>query len=200
MSPSAWKKSWSPDPLVFRKTKTQQLPTGAHTFLETHGLPRVLVIECENPFELRFKQVTKKLGLYTDRFGPNAFTDAEAQEWGDRYIIGDEEFCNGGAFFCVHRDTGTVTRIDPETSNPEMPVNSSLEQFATALLILRNWSTKHDSTSGAARRKAVAALRADLKRNDRRDGFVSCLLRSIASAEPNGYAVSANPKHSKSRF
>ena len=199
MTPSAWKKAWAPDPLVFRKTKTQQLPEAAHRFLETHGLPQVLIIECETPFELQFKEVTKKLALYTDQFGPGAFTDAEAEEWGNRYIIGVETFCNGGAYFCVHHDTGTVTRIDPETRDPEMTVNTSLEQFASALLILRTWSAKHNGSSGASRKKAIAALSAELKRNDKKDGFVSSLLRSILRAEPNEYTVSANPKLSKSR-
>lgn len=202
MTPIKWKNAWAPDPLVLRRTKTRQLPDDAHTFLYTHGLPRVMIFESARPFEMQFARVAKKLTLYTDEFGPGAFTEAEAEEWGHRYVIGTEESDDGGAWYCVHAVTGIVTRHDPEPGleNSELFMNSSLPQFAHSLLLLRNWSHSHTNTSGRDRKQSISRLRTELNTNDTSTPFVKFILRSLGEARPGELLISASPRSSKPRF
>jgi hypothetical protein len=61
-------------------------------------------------------------------------------EWSDYWIIGDEFFCNGAAWWCVHGPTGRVDRIDIEIDPPVEFANSSVAHFATTVLTELMWS------------------------------------------------------------
>jgi SUKH-4 immunity protein len=63
------------------------------------------------------------------------------QKWSVYWIIGDEFFCNGSAWWCVHAPTGRVDRIDIEIEHqPISFVNTSVAHFASALLAIWFWS------------------------------------------------------------
>jgi hypothetical protein len=83
------------------------------------------------------------------------------REWGEYFILGDEFFCNGSAWWCVHRPTGRVDRIDIEIEPPVEFANSSVGQFAAALLMGTEWSASR-STAAEDWLAEVGRLRATL--------------------------------------
>jgi hypothetical protein len=56
--------------------------------------------------------------------------------------LGDEFFCNGSAWWCVHERTGQVDRIDIELSQPIQFANNSVAHFASALRAALAWSDR----------------------------------------------------------
>jgi hypothetical protein len=86
-------------------------------------------------------------------------------EWSDYWIIGDEFFCNGAAWWCVHGPTGRVDRIDIEIDPPVEFANSSVVHFASALHAALVWSAK-GSRLVADRPAEVDRLKSELAELD----------------------------------
>jgi hypothetical protein len=63
-------------------------------------------------------------------------------DWSAYWIIGDEFFSNGAAWWCLHGPSGRVDRIDIEIEPPIEFVNSSVAHFASALLAASQWSAQ----------------------------------------------------------
>jgi SUKH-4 immunity protein len=63
-------------------------------------------------------------------------------EWSVYWIVGDEFFSNGAAWWCVHGPTGHVHRIDIEIEPPIAFANRSVAHFASAVLAASLWSTR----------------------------------------------------------
>jgi hypothetical protein len=72
-----------------------------------------------------------------------------SSEWSVYFVLGDDFFCNGSAFWCLHQLTGGIYRIDIELSPPVEFVNSSLTHFASAILAGESFS--HDMNDGVER-------------------------------------------------
>jgi hypothetical protein len=67
-------------------------------------------------------------------------------EFAAYWIIGDEVFINGSAWFCITGGTGQLVRIDVEQDDPVEFVNSSVEHFATFLAVLQRWCADNDGS------------------------------------------------------
>ena len=116
MKPFAWTDCWKHD-IVNARSDDSLLPLEAREFLVLHGLPSVVIFECRNSFEISFAPLAKQLTCYNRlvRWG-DFYNEALDQEWARQVVIGEEEFCNGHASFCVHQRRGDVSRIDCELS------------------------------------------------------------------------------------
>jgi hypothetical protein len=95
------------------------------------------------------------------------FNNAELdQDWQQQFIIGEEEFCNGHASFCVDEQTGIVTRIDCEIPDPSCFVNSNIERFGQSLLAAKKWSDSVHSGEVPPLTAAFESLTSELKQID----------------------------------
>jgi hypothetical protein len=68
-------------------------------------------------------------------------------EWSVYWILGDEFFCNGAAWWCIHERTGHSHRIDIELNPPIEFANSSVAHFASAILAASRWAQQHRSSA-----------------------------------------------------
>jgi hypothetical protein len=57
-------------------------------------------------------------------------------------VLGDEFFCNGGAWWCIHQEDGSIFRIDIELDDSIEFANTSVAHFTSVLLATVNWSSK----------------------------------------------------------
>ncbi len=119
-------------------------------------------------------------------------------------VIGEEEFCNGHASYCVHQQDGTVSRIDCEIPNPECLVNSTIEQFAMSLLAAKRWSAEQTARN-AHWPEAFSELERQLQAIDSRafadtDCFWRNLIEASLDDDPSGLEITDDPARSKPRF
>jgi hypothetical protein len=205
MQPIVWRKRWQHD-LTHARAGERTLPKEAHDFLVDFGLPRVMMFEWRSSFEITFAPLATELIPYSDVIRWGDFFNRElAERWSQQLVIGEEEFCNGHASFCVHKQTGVVTRIDCELSAPETFVNSTVIQFAESLLAAKEWSDQALSRGGAPTRSAFQSLASDLKVIDCRvfdnqSSFWRKFIEFILDDEPNALLITNDPSRSKPRF
>ncbi len=142
MQPDTWANAWSCGGVRAREEDGWS-PAGARDFLVAYGLPRLIIFEWRNDFEISFAPIARAPVPYNAEIRWGDFYDADKdREWGRQWIIGDEEFCNGHASYCIQADTGEVSRIDCELSDPQSFVNSSVALYGRSLLAARVWSAR----------------------------------------------------------
>src|SRR5947209_5416003 len=109
------------------------MPAAARDFLDSFGLPRVVIFEWRNAFEISFTPLERELVPYNAIIGWGDFYDETLdREWSQQLVVGEEEFCNGHAALCIHEQTGIVSRLDCELLGSEahpaqLFVNSNVE-------------------------------------------------------------------------
>lgn len=205
MQPAAWIEAWEHG-VVNAHSDDRSLPVDARAFLLSHGLPRVVIFEWRCSFEISFSPLGKELVSYGSevRWG-DFYNEVLDKEWRDQLIIGEEEFCNGHASFCVHKRQGTVSRIDCELPIPQSFVNSSVAQFGMSLLVAKRWSANLSSRGLAPSRDSLKALARELKKVDVQafetdEHFWRSLIEYVLDDEPTEFEITNDPARSKPRF
>jgi SUKH-4 immunity protein len=218
MKAEAWKQEWGTDNLVYSSDAGLVLPRMAREFLTSYGLPRRIIFE--NPLEgnweeyvsseITFELISKPLVSYSTTIiwgEVNECEDGEEDDnpWSRQIVIGEEEFCNGHASYCVHQFNETVTRIDVEAMEEEIFVNSSLPQYGESLLLAVRWS-KAIRQSGienwqASLQELANAIKAvDVAAFERRASEWPRLIKYALDNEPGFLEITDNLKRSKPRF
>ena len=114
------------------------IPSDARVFLMRAGLPALIryfggSTECK----ITFCRLASGLSpVSSDRRAP------PPREWSVYWVLGDEFFCNGSAWWCIHACTGQIVRIDIELAQPIEFANSGAAHFATAVLAAVVWSSR----------------------------------------------------------
>jgi len=209
MEPDVWARDWRHD-LIRRCPHEVQIPAAARDFLTSFGLPRVVIFEWYNSFEISFTPLEKKLVPYNSLITWGDFCDAARdREWSHQFVMGEEEFCNGHASFCVHDQDGTVNRLDCELDkDPQCFVNSSVELFGKSLLVAQNWSvTVHLKgelpSAGSFEMLASRLQRADPRAFEDARGFWPSLIECVLEppdGDPLDLEITSDPARSKPRF
>lgn len=165
MQPEAWARDWCYALIQGRADETR-MPAAARDFLISFGLPRVVIFEWRNSFEISFTPLEKELVPYNALIRWGDFYDkARDREWSQQLVVGEEEFCNGHASFCVHEHDGTVNRLDCELlKDPQRFVNSSIELFGMSLLFAQKWSVAVHSNGTSPSAASFGKLANELKR------------------------------------
>ncbi len=149
MQPNEWADAWQ-HPLIHGRRDEKRLPSTAREFLISFGVPRVVIFEWHSPFEISFSPLQQELVAYNTVFSWGDFyNEVLDRDWSHELVVGEEEFCNGHAAFCVHENDGTVSRLDCELDlDPQCFVNSSIELFGMSLLLAQKWSSPDYSVAG----------------------------------------------------
>jgi hypothetical protein len=204
-----WAHAWQ-HPLVHGRRDQQRLPPAAREFLASFGLPRLVIFEWRSPFEISFAPVEKELIAYNTVFSWGDFyNEVLDREWSHQLVVGEEEFCNGHASFCVHENDGTVSRLDCELlRDPQCFVNSTIELFGTSLLLAQKWSAVVHSGGALPSADSFEQLAKELKRADPRafqddKCFWPNLIEVVLENPDNDsldFEVTSDPARSKPRF
>jgi hypothetical protein len=142
MTPEEFARAWGSDALVQPSAASvpSSILSGARDFLVWAGLPALIryfggLTECR----ITFCRLSSGLSpvLAEETVGPPL-----PREWSVYWVLGDEFFCNGEAWWCIHERTGQIDRIDIELAQPIEFVNSSVAHFASALLAALEWSSR----------------------------------------------------------
>jgi hypothetical protein len=186
------------------------MPAAARDFLISFGLPRVVIFEWRNSFEISFTPLEKELVPYNAQIRWGDFYDeARDHEWSHQLVVGEEEFCNGHAAFCVHEHDGTVNRLDCELfKDPQCFVNSSVVLFGMSLLFAQKWSVSVHSNGTLPSAASFEMLASGLKRADPRafedeksfwPSLIECVLEN-PDGDPLDLEITSDPARSKPRF
>jgi hypothetical protein len=147
---------WGADALVRLRSShgAAPIPDDARAFLVQAGLPSL--IRCRGgSFEAKitFCRLASGLSpiLSMQTVGPPL-----PPEWSVYWILGDEFFSNGAAWWCIHQDSGHIDRIDIELEHPIRFANSSVAQFAAAALAAASWSERGGSEADELDRELTA--------------------------------------------
>jgi SUKH-4 immunity protein len=209
VQPDVWARNWY-HPLIRGRSDERRMPAAARDFLVTFGLPRVVIFEWRNAFEISFTPLEKELVPYNAIIGWGDFYDeARDREWSHQLVVGEEEFCNGHASICIQEHDGTVNRLDCELDkNPKCFVNSNVELFGKSLLFAQKWSAAVHANGALPSIGSFEALRSALKRADSRAfederGFwpslIECVLEN-PDGDPLELEITSDPARSKPRF
>jgi hypothetical protein len=142
LSPEGFARAWGIDSLIQLPSRLATAPISkvSREFLVRAGLPALIRY---------FEGVTKGLITFCRLdsgldpvLGEKTVGPPLPSEWSVYWILGDEFFCNGSAWWCLHGPTGRVDRIDIEIDPPISFANSSVAHFASALLIALLWSNQ----------------------------------------------------------
>lgn len=142
LSPEGFERAWGAEGLVRLPdlSATALVPNDNRTFLVRAGLPALIrPFPCSTEAVITFCRLASGLSpiLEEKTVGPPL-----PGEWSVYWILGDEFFCNGAAWWCVHGSTGRVVRIDIEIEPPIEFANSSVAHFASAILAAWLWSSR----------------------------------------------------------
>lgn len=148
-SPEEFERDWGVDKLVRlpARTATAPIPEKDRDFLVQAGLPAMVrYFPGSTGGVITFCRLAAGLVpvMNEQTVGPPL-----PPEWSVYWIMGDEFFCNGSAWWCVHDSTGRVDRIDIEIEPPIKTANSSVARFASAILAASLWSARCNRTVGA---------------------------------------------------
>jgi len=195
-----WVEEWQHD-VVHARREDQLLPPDAHLFLISHGLPRVMIFECRNSFEISFSPLGKELTCFS-AVVPSGEVD---KDWDLQVIIGEELFSNGSASFCVHQQTGEVSRIDCKKPELLSFVNSSVVQFGKSLHGAMKWSEALHSNGTALSPKSCDVLAKELEAIDARafqsqDTFWGNVIELYRTTETADFEITNDPLQSKPRI
>lgn len=210
MNIDQWISAWGADRLI-RPQAIRGLPIAASEFIRSYGMPGRVIFEGGEvatsggiTFEVSFAALSHPLRRYSQLISgsPNPELD---RSWSEQLVIAEEDFCNGSASYCVQRVRGTVTRIDVELPKPEKFVNSTVEQFAHALLLATQWSAANRQQDPQVWKRSLAALAGALQYLDAnsfgdRRMFWPSLIEWITDAGPDSLDITSDPMRSKPRF
>jgi len=132
-------RAWGADALVRLPSRlaTEPIPNEAREFLVRAGLP-ALVRYYEGPNEANITFCRLASGL-SPVLGEKTVGPPLPPKWSVYWILGDEFFCNGAAWWCLHQRTGHVVRMDIGMDPPVDFANSSVAHFASAVLAASLW-------------------------------------------------------------
>src|SRR5690348_136917 len=169
MQPDSWACDWR-HALVHGRSDETRIPVATRDFLVSFGLPRVVIFDWCNPFEISFTPLEKELIPYNATITWGDFYDeALDREWAQQLVVGEEEFSNGHASICVQVQDGTVNELDCElVNNPKSFVNSNVELFGKSLLLAEKWSAATHTDGASPSIESFEALRSELRRTDPR--------------------------------
>jgi SUKH-4 immunity protein len=146
LSPEEFARAWGPDALVrLPRLAEEPIPSESHEFLVRAGLPALIRYfpDRDDPGSteavITFCRLASGLSPV---LGEKTVGPALPSEWSVYWIVGDEFFCNGAKWWCVHGPTGRVDRIDIQIEPPVKFVNSSVMHFASAILTASVWSAR----------------------------------------------------------
>jgi hypothetical protein len=142
LTPEEFAGAWGSDALVRPAAASVPgaLPSDARAFLVRAGLPALIrYFGGSTPCNMTFCRLASGLSrvLAERTVGPSP-----PREWAVHWVLGDEFFCNGSAWWCIHERTGQVDRIDIELAQPIKFANSSVAHFASAVLGAMLWSNR----------------------------------------------------------
>jgi hypothetical protein len=209
VQPDLWARDWSCT-LVRGRPDERRIPPAARAFLACFGLPRVVIFEWRNAFEISFTPVERELIPYNATIGWGDFYDeSRDREWSRQLVVGEEEFCNGHASICIQENDGAVNRLDCELDeNPMCFVNSNVEFFGKSLLIAQKWSAAVHANGALPSVGSFEALRSELKRTDSRafedatsfwPSLIECVLEN-PDGDTLDLEITSDPARSKPRF
>lgn len=211
MQPNDWADAWQ-HPIIHGRRDERRLPTAAREFLVSFGLPRVVIFQWRSPFVISFSPLETGLVAYNTTFSWGDFyNEVRDREWSHQLVVGEEEFCNGHAAFCVHEVEGTVSRLDCELEldrRAQCFVNSSVEFFGISLLLAQKWSQAVHSGGTSPSADAFDQLAKELKRADPlafqdEEYFWPNLIEAVLENpddDPLELEVTSDPTRSKPRF
>jgi hypothetical protein len=138
------------------------LPASSREFLWKAGLPLgVETHEHVHGSGLTFRRLRnggRQLIEEWPKIGPPA-------EWSPFWIIGDEYFCQGSAWWVIHDRTGEISRVDPCRDPAIYLVNVDAAHFAQSLLAAVEW-TEHCRYIARDWSQQIASLRTALRQVD----------------------------------
>src|SRR4051812_33728863 len=141
ISPEEFAHVWGADTLVRVPEATHAtIPQAALRFLAKAGLPALIrLFSGSTESKITFGRLALGLSRVTaeQTIGPPL-----SPEWSAYWILGDEFFCNGSAWWCADEQTGAVCRIDIELQHPISFANSSVAHFGAALILASSWSNR----------------------------------------------------------
>lgn len=193
-----WNNAWGAKNLLRGPLRGKRLPARAGRFITTYGLPKVVIFEGPDDFEIRFSPLTRPIRSFGEVVDWGDFPDAKLKAaWSKQLILAAWESCSIHASFCVHQGTGVVTRIDAQSDVGVQFVNSSVPLFARSLLAAVEWSA--GQARGTFEELSASLKKIDAKVVPRRKGFWPTLLRywmKIGTA----VEITADPRRSRPRF
>ncbi len=169
-----------------------RLSQDAISFLQQVGLPaRIVLKNLGSLHDISFEKLSEGLYPVTDIFGSFEEESDDSESLNGFWVIGEESFDNGSAFFCLPESTNLVTRFDPEIDEQPVFVNSSVACFASCLLIVTKWS---ETPSSADWESAIDFLKAEIEHCDpfaliESENFWTYLIDAIQEAGPGGFLV-----------
>jgi hypothetical protein len=209
VQPDDWARNWC-YPLIHGRPDERRIPVAARDFLAKFGLPRVVIFEWRNSFEISFALIEKELVPYNSMISWGDFYDEESDRaWSHQLVVGEEEFCNGHSSICIHEHDGTVSRLDCELlKTPECFINSNVEQFGKSLLLAQEWSVAVHSNGASPLAESFDRLASELRHVDPRafedkNCFWPSLIESVLENpddDPPALEITSDPTRSKSRF
>jgi SUKH-4 immunity protein len=147
VTPEDFARAWGANALVRPPAASvpEAIPSDARAFLVRAGLPALIRCfggssECKITFCRLASGPSPVLAEQT--VGPPL-----PREWSVYWVLGDEFFCNGAAWWCIHERTGQVERIDIELAEPIEFANNSVAHFASAVLAALVWSSRPDRSA-----------------------------------------------------
>jgi hypothetical protein len=141
LTPAEFSATWGKEALVRmpQSSIVGEIPSAASQFLVEAGLPAFLrFFDASNLAKVTFNRLQSGITpvLNEKTVGPPLPSD-----WSVYMTLGDEFFCNGAAWWCLHKDSGHVVRIDIEVdARPIEFANTSVAHFASALMTALRWS------------------------------------------------------------
>jgi hypothetical protein len=129
---------WGAESLVRLPAGVALPPGAAGDFLTQAGLPALVsCFEDESESKITFCRLAAGLATLAGEpsVGPPTPIDRAAF-----YVLGDEFFCNGSAWWCLHREHGYVARIDIGLREPVALVNTGVAELASSLFAAVCWS------------------------------------------------------------
>jgi hypothetical protein len=149
LAPEDFARAWGSDALVRPAASSvpESIPSEARAFLVRAGLPALIrYFGGSSECRITFCRLASGLSpvLAAETVGPPL-----PPEWSLYRVLGDEFFCNGAAWWCLHEQTGQVDRIDIELAQPIEFVNSSVAHFAAAVLAASAWSSRGSRSAEA---------------------------------------------------
>jgi hypothetical protein len=209
MQPDKWARAWR-FPLVRGRADERRIPAPARDFLASFGLPRIVIFEWRSAFEITFTPIERELVAYNTVITWGDFYDASRdRDWSHQLIIGEEEFCNGHASFCVDERDGSVNRLDCELhKRPKCFVNADIELFGRSLLLAQKWSDAVHANGALPSIEAFKILASELRNTDSRAfddewNFWPSLIEYVLDdpdGDPPALEITSDPTRSKPRF
>jgi hypothetical protein len=115
--------------------------------LTEFGLPRELTIYCYNDITLEFTGSAAPLAAIWDRDLGRGYKMGDMPgEWARFWHLADEEYNQGGGWFCIEEVTGRLVVIDLDCREPVIRVNSNVRNFYTTLAHFLDWSERTDGS------------------------------------------------------